>query len=100
MTDREQFETLEEVSDSFKQDGALTTPAIPATTVPLKNPFPFPVWVRITGGTVTVVAVDGTTITGMVTASLANGDWIRLRANSTVTLTYSVVPTSWQWFQE
>lgn len=100
MTDAKELQTLEAYNDSYKQDGALATPTIPATTVPLKNPFNFPVWVRITGGTVTVVAVDGTTITGMVTASLANGDWIRLRANSTVTLTYSAVPTSWQWFQE
>ena len=100
MTDNEQLRELQALNDVDKTDGLLPNqPLVPATTVACPNPYPFPVWVRILAGTVTVVSVDGVTIGGMVTAGLANGDWIRLRAGSSVTLTYSVAPT-WQWFQE
>jgi hypothetical protein len=37
--------------------GAVTTPAVPATTVAVNNPNGFPVQVVITGGTMTSVVV-------------------------------------------
>jgi hypothetical protein len=67
------------------------TPAIPASTVPATNNNPFPVAVLITGGTVTVVSVSGATqFTG-------TGVTAVVPAGGTITLTYSVVPTSWLW---
>ena len=45
-----------------KISGVMTAPAVPATTVALTNPFQAAMTVVITGGTVTVIAVDGTTV--------------------------------------
>jgi hypothetical protein len=42
--------------------GAVTTPAIPASTVAVQNPNSLPVTVVITGGTMTAVVVNGTTV--------------------------------------
>lgn len=77
--------------------GGLNTPApgIPATTVPLTNPFPFDVQVFIIAGTVTVIAINGQA-TGL--TSNASGVTVTLKAGQSITLTYSVVPTSWVWF--
>lgn len=99
MADTDQFDTLEANSEARKQDGlSAFQPTVPATTVAVKNTSGSTKLVRITGGTVTVVAVDGVTIGGMATAGLANGDWLWIRANSSVVLTYSAAPT-WQWFE-
>lgn len=100
MTDVAQLKTLEAANDAAKPDGEWSgKPAVPASGVAQANNSGVPMWIRIFGGTVTDVAVDGVTIAGMVTAGLANGDWIRLRAGSTVAITYSAAPT-WQWFEE
>jgi hypothetical protein len=52
--------------------------------------------VRINGGTVSAIKIDGV-VTG-ITIATGGGEWLPLRAGSTVELTYSVVPTSWVWF--
>ena len=65
-------------------------PAIPASTVAATNTSPWNMWVEVVAGTVTVVAVDGTTTGRVVGAFL-------LRPGSTITMTYSVAPT-WHWF--
>jgi hypothetical protein len=70
--------------------GGQTAPAVPASTVALPNPFPFACLVAVRGGTVTGVAVDGTTI-GTVAGTFV------VPSGSTITLTYSVAPT-WTWF--
>lgn len=66
-------------------------PAIPASTVAATNNSDYLMWVEITGGTVTVVAVDG------VTTGRTSGAFF-LRPGSSIAITYSVVPTSWKWF--
>lgn len=74
-----------------QQVGALggSNPAVPATTVAFQNTFWKRAAVNITGGTVTVIAVDG------VTTGLTSGTFI-VPAGHTITLTYSVAP-SWNW---
>jgi hypothetical protein len=72
--------------------GSMTAPGVPATTVALTSPFPFDMMVEVTGGTVTVIALDGTT-TGRIVGLF------RVRAGGTITLTYTVAPT-WVWFSE
>lgn len=67
-----------------------TAPAVPATTVALTNPFPIDMMVYLTAGTVTVVAVDGTTV------FTATPCAVLVRQQGTITLTYSVAPT-WKW---
>lgn len=71
--------------------GLQSAPSIPATGVALTNPFPVAMLVNVTGGTVTGIALDGSTITGQ-TAGM-----VRVGAGETITLTYSVAP-AWQWF--
>lgn len=68
----------------------LAAPGVPASTTPLTNPFPFPVAVFITAGTVTVVAINATTVFTATPCTLI------LLSGDTVTLTYSVIPT-WVW---
>lgn len=70
--------------------GPLTAPAVPATTVALTNPYPFACLIRITGGTVTVVSVDGTT------EATATGVTVWLARGRQITLIYSAAP-SWVW---
>lgn len=74
----------------FTVQGSNTPPAVPASTTPLTNPFPFDCNVTITGGTVTVIAINGTA-TGVTSGSFV------VKAGETITITYSVVPT-WTWF--
>jgi hypothetical protein len=70
--------------------GSLATPAIPASTVAYTNNFGVDATVFITGGTVTIIAIGGTT-TGLVSGAF------RVPAGQTITITYSLVP-SWTWF--
>lgn len=65
------------------------TPAVPATTVGLKNPFWRDAFVHIAGGTVTAAAVDGRTV-GVTSGMVA------VPSGRTITLTYSSAPT-WVW---
>lgn len=68
---------------------AVSTPAVPATTVAQQNNNPFPVKVVITGGTMTAVVVNGVTVgTGAGTYSVPSA--------GTISLTYTVAPT-WVW---
>lgn len=69
--------------------GSVTAPAVPATTVALVNPFWKHAAVTVTGGTVTVIAVDG------VATGLTSGTVI-VPSGKTITLTYSVAP-AWKW---
>ena len=64
-------------------------PAVPASTVALVNPYLTDCLVYISGGTVTVIAVDG------VTTGLTSGTFI-VQAQHKIAITYSVVPT-WVW---
>lgn len=67
----------------------LAAPAVPASGVAQYNNFGIPVTVTVTGGTVTAIAVNGTT-TGLTSGA------ILVPAYGTITLTYSVAPT-WTW---
>lgn len=79
------------IKDSFGYNpkGVLGPPAVPATTVAYTNAYGVDATVHITGGTVTVIAIGGTT-TGLTSGSF------RVPSGSTITLTYSVAPT-WVW---
>lgn len=66
-------------------------PAIATSTTPVTNTTKRTAWVEVTGGTVTVVKVDGVTIGTRVAGMFL------VRPGSTIALTYSVAPT-WQWF--
>ena len=70
--------------------GPLTAPGVPATTVAYTNPFGVACAVFITGGTVTAVAIGGTS-TGLTSGMF------RVPAGQTIKLTYSSAPT-WTWF--
>ncbi len=90
--DSDQLKTLLAVLEAEKPVGDWSgKPAIPATTVAATNDSDWNMWVEVTGGTVTVVAVDG------VTTGRTSGAFI-LRPGSSIAITYSVVPTSWKWF--
>lgn len=67
-----------------------TAPAVPATTVPLTNPFPIDMIVYVLGGTVTGIAVDANTVL------TATPGTVIVRQGGTITLTYTVAPT-WKW---
>jgi hypothetical protein len=69
--------------------GAQTAPAVPATTVALTNPFWRDCAVSVTGGTVTVIAVDGQTL------GVTSGT-VFVPSGKTIALTYSAAPT-WKW---
>lgn len=75
----------------YNPTGPQTAPAIPASGTALTNPFPFDCDVFVNGGTVTSIAIGGT-------ATGATNGPIPLPAGQSITLTYSVVPTSWNWF--
>jgi hypothetical protein len=81
-------------STSYGVTGSLTPPAVPASTVALTNPFPLDMTVFITGGTMTLVSVDGSGI-GIATSPI----YLRVRAGGTITITYTVAP-SWSWYVE
>lgn len=64
-------------------------PAVPASTVPIQNPNPYPVKVVISGGTLTAVTVNG------ITVGTGDGTYLVPAAGS-ISITYSVAPT-WVW---
>lgn len=69
---------------------AVSTPGVPLTTVPLVSTVNQPVQVTITGGTMTNVTINGSTVgTGAGTYTLP--------ALGTIVMTYTVAPT-WNWF--
>jgi hypothetical protein len=61
-------------------------PLLASSTVPMVNNSACPVSVSVTGGTVTVIKIDG------VTTNLTSG-LFRLRRGSSIAITYSVAPT-------
>lgn len=69
--------------------GALATPAVPASGTAYTNKFGVSVSVYVTSGTVTAIAVAGTS-TGLTSGMVTVGP------GQTITLTYSVTPT-WVW---
>ncbi len=77
------------ITDLGKARGAVTAPSVPATTVALRNPFYRDALVFVTGGTVTVIALDGVA-TGLTSGMLV------VPSGLSVTLTYSSAPT-WTW---
>jgi hypothetical protein len=70
-------------------DGA---PSVPSSDAPVTNNTGLDQMVRVNGGTVTAIKIDG-----VLTGIGATGEWVPVRAGSTITLTYSVAPT-WVWF--
>lgn len=82
-------------NSGYNPVGNVTAPAIPASTTAYTNNFGVDATVHIIGGTVTVIAIGGVA-TGLTNS--AAGVTVRVPAGSTITLTYSVVPTSWSWF--
>lgn len=78
------------VPSQFSPQGLQTAPSIPASGIAFTNPFLFPADVYVTGGTVTVIAKNGTALG--ITAG-----YLHLEVGDTVTLTYSAAP-SWVWF--
>ena len=77
------------VYDTRRVAGAVAAPTVPATTVDLLNPFFRDAAVTLTGGVVTNVKVDGTSL------GLTVGSFI-VPTNKKVNLTYSSAPT-WVW---
>jgi hypothetical protein len=78
-----QFTTL------FNNTGTTATPTFPSSTVPVTNSNAWPVFVTITGGTLTQVFVNG------VQVGTTAGTYV-VPANGTISITYSVAPT-WAW---
>lgn len=69
---------------------AVAQPAVPATAVALANPTGVDCTVYVAGGTITVIAINGTA-TGLIAGTF------HLAANATITLTYTVAPTTFLW---
>lgn len=89
--DDTQLKTLLEVVNADKPVGDWSDkPAIAATTVAVENESPWVMWVEVTGGTVSAVAVGGTSV------GRTSGAFL-VRPGDSITLTYSAAPT-WKWF--
>jgi len=71
--------------------GKKGSPAVPASTVPLVNPFTHGCFVRVKGGTVTAVSVAGTQY------AAGSNVGVYVDVDESITLTYSAAPT-WDWF--
>lgn len=69
--------------------GAIASPSMPSSTTVLQNPFWRDAAVNISGGTVSAIAVAGTT-TGLTSGTVI------VPSGNTITLTYSAAP-SWVW---
>lgn len=93
MVDVAQLRATQQAANSELDKGAVTGPALPASTVDGTNTTGRTLLGRISSGTVTVFKVDGVTVGGMTT-----GEWFILRDGSTFNITYSVAPTL-QWFE-
>ena len=78
-------------SNVVQQNALNPTVSVPASTTAQTNVYGVPMIVTVTGGTVTVIAVNG------VTTGLTSGSFL-VPSGGTITLTYSVAPT-WTWTQ-
>lgn len=79
-----------EIISMAQTRGAVTAPSIPTSGTAFQNPFWHHASVNISGGTVSAIAVAGTTLTG-VTSGV-----VFVPSGETIKLTYSVAP-SWNW---
>lgn len=86
-----------EVIAANQARGIATPPAVPATTVALKNPFWRHATVNLTsgGGAVTAIAVNGTA-TGL-TLGVTGTVEVRVPSGATITLTYAAAAPTWTW---
>jgi hypothetical protein len=84
------------VYDMGRQKGVQTSPSIPASTTALRNPFFRDAFVHINGGTVSLVQITDSGGTAR-TVATTTGVPVLLPAGAYITLTYTVVPTSWTW---
>ncbi|HSW65618.1 MAG TPA: hypothetical protein VLI54_00575 [Bacillota bacterium] len=73
--------------------GAATAPSVPATTVPLRNPFWRDVAVSVSG-TVTAVKIDGVS-TGV--AGAVSGATVIVPTGKTIELDYASTAPTWVW---
>jgi hypothetical protein len=73
----------------FNQVVTASTPGMPGSTTPVVSTYNNPVFVTITGGTLTAVIING------VTVGTTAGTYV-LPALGTISITYSVAPT-WNW---
>jgi hypothetical protein len=88
-----EYNKVKAAADELTPSGAWAgAPSLAATTVPMTNTSGRTVTVDISGGTVTVIKVNGTT-TGFTTGSF------RVRAGETLAITYSSAPTV-AWYYE
>lgn len=88
-----QYDTLVAAADELRPSGAwASAPALAASTVAMENTSGRVVSVDVSGGTVTVIKIDGVT-TGFTTGNF------RLRPGQTIAVTYSVAPTV-AWYYE
>lgn len=93
MTDLAQMDKLVAARHGERAAGAwASAPAIPASTVTAQNTSGKNAMVLVVGGTVTAIKVDGVTVTGI------TAGWVPVPDLATIAITYSVVPTSWQWW--
>jgi hypothetical protein len=78
---------------------AVTTPAVPATTVAVANTTTVDVHVYLVsgGGAVTVISVNGTATGAQVTGTSGITATIYLPAGQTIALTYGSTPPTWTW---
>ena len=82
---------IETTYDQIDGLGKQTAPAVAASTVAVPNPFTFACLVRVKGGTVSAIAVAGTTY------ATATNALVYVDVGESITLTYTVAPT-WDWF--
>jgi hypothetical protein len=83
------FDASHELEGFTAGTGTIVTPAVPASTVAIQNPYAVPVQVVITGGVVTVVTVNG------IVVGAGDGTYY-VPAYGAIAVTYSVLPT-WVW---
>jgi hypothetical protein len=89
--DLDQLATLEDArNDGWPSGKWAGAPSLAASTVAMTNTSGVPQSVYVSGGTVTVIAVDGVA-TGLTTGH------IYVRRDGTLTITYSSAPTV-NWF--
>ncbi|MFA4834847.1 MAG: hypothetical protein WC749_02080 [Dehalococcoidia bacterium] len=74
--------------------GAALAPAVPASTVEVRNNKGYPVIVKVTGGTVTVISTGS--VTGALTATGLTAGAVLLPPGWYISITHSSAPT-WTW---
>jgi Pectate lyase superfamily protein len=77
-------------NSNYNPRGIITAPSMPASGVAQSNIYGADATVFVTGGTVSIIAVNGTT-TGLTSGAIPLGP------NASITITYSSTP-SWQWY--